>query len=147
MVRLITRVGMSKLEYTTEDERLIGIIDHQVHSKLGVKIEGIEHSPAYKSGYTDGLKRFFEKDGTFATGLMPQVDEVLKNLQRVEPTLEIEYIDEYPERWVEEDEFPEKLILPDDKLGEIELRDYQYRSVREAVLNQSGIIHVATNGG
>ena len=147
MVKLIRRVGLSKLEFTNEDERLQEIIAHQVHQKLGVKIDGIEHNQLYRTGRIDGLKRFFNKDGTFATGLLPQVDDVLKGLQRVEPTLEIEYINEYPERWVEDEEFPENVVLPDDKLGEITLRDYQYRSVREAVLNQSGLIHVATNGG
>lgn len=147
LVKLIRRVGLSKLEFTNEDERLQEIIAHQVHQKLGVKIDGIEHNQLYRTGRIDGLKRFFNKDGTFATGLLPQVDDVLKELQRVEPTLEIEYINEYPERWVEDEEFPENVVLPDDKLGEITLRDYQYRSVREAVLNQSGLIHVATNGG
>lgn len=148
VVKIIKQVSMSKIEFSDESEDLRKIINDAIHIELGVWIEGVEFSQAYKMGHIDGLKAFYDrKTQEFPTGLIDQVDNSLKKLQGRYPSIQMEYINEYPDRWVEDSEFPVEIVLPDEKLGEITLRDYQYRSVREAVLQQTGIVHVATNGG
>ena len=54
------------------------------------KVPGAEYSGAYKRRQWDGKTHFFNKNGTFATGLLPRV---LADLEKVEATPEIEYQD------------------------------------------------------
>lgn len=147
-MEIVKQVGKSFVRYEGESMQTQASINSRLKKALGVREEGYQYSPAYKRGVWDGYKHFYnEKDGSFPTGLLYLVDETLKKYQEVDHTLEITYVNEYPDPWVDESEFPEQITLPDDELGEITLRDYQYESVQSAVLSQMGIVHVATNGG
>lgn len=147
-MKVVKQVSQSFLKFEGESDKTQAEINARVHKALGVREDGFQYSPAYKRGVWDGYTNFYnKKTGGFATGLLDLVDEELKRYQEMDPSLIIEYENEYPERWVDETEFPSELTLPDDKLGNITLRDYQYESVKSAVLAQMGIVHVATNGG
>jgi len=147
-MEIVKQVGISQVRYNGESMQTQASINSRLKKALGVREDGYQYSPAYKRGVWDGYKHFYnEKDGTFPTGLLYLVDKTLKEYQEVDHTLEMDYVNEYPDPWITEEEFPSKITLPDDDLGEITLRDYQYESVQSAVLSQMGIVHVATNGG
>lgn len=150
-MRIVVDVMYSQIRFE-EDENFIKEAVHNVmHEKLGVKQDGYFFSPAYKSGHWDGIIDFYNKeDDTFHTGLLPQVEAILGELQTAMSSrgyiFQFEIIDDRPDRFMEVEDMDKDIVLYDDE-GVITLRDYQYDSVKSVIENQTGIINVATNGG
>lgn len=136
----------SKLIFEENEEYLIPIVHKAMHTGLGVKQDGYIFSPAYKSGYWDGIIDFFDKEtNSFHTGLAPQVDAILGKLQAVHPfTFSIE--DDRPDPFMDVEDLPNDIVLYGDGEENITLRDYQYDAVAQVIDQQVGIVEIATNG-
>ena len=97
------------------------------------KVPGAEYSRAYKRRQWDGKTHFFNKNGTFATGLLPRL---LADLKKVDCEPEIEY-----------DNFT---IPKQHKLITIEgfkYYDYQEKLINQALSKMRGIIKSPTGSG
>src|SRR5206468_1243434 len=115
---------------------------------MSVKQDGAFHSRAFKSGYWDGLTDFYNfKEDQFHTGLLQQFLAAMRELQKVNPTINYEIEDNRPPALVPPDAIDEEIVLGNGEEDDITLRDYQYDSVHKAFSEQVGIINVATNGG
>ncbi|WP_459567464.1 hypothetical protein, partial [Bilophila wadsworthia] len=81
-MRLVIDVMHTQIRFDENEGSLRSTIHRVMHEELGVKADGYQFSPAYKSGYWDGIIDFYNKDNdTFPTGLVPKVEEILGRLQ------------------------------------------------------------------
>lgn len=112
----------------------------EIDNALAVRPKGYMFTPAFKNRIWDGYERFFnKKTGTFPTGLLWKVLEVLEDF-------DYEFEDN---RYPYTIEIPEEITLlePNAEGGIITLRDYQYDAVKNAITQTRGVVNVATNGG
>jgi len=125
-----------KCKITGLDEKMTKVLD----KSLSVLTPGHEYSPSFKKGFWDGRTRFFTR-GSFPTGLLSEALTAVYT----EAKQEIKFIDKRkPLQYVKPEE---QILLSDEKLGSIVLRDYQYDSVVKALELGRGVINIATNGG
>jgi superfamily II DNA or RNA helicase len=96
------------------------------------RMPGYVFTPAYKRGHWDGNIHFFKK-GKFPVGFLSRALEVHPSAKvfREDPGVDVEALATYME----------KANFANDK------RDYQYESVKEALIHKLGIIKLATNAG
>lgn len=134
MIR-ITPINSSfhQIEFDSEIEYV------KTRNYFAIKMPGVEHTPAYKAGLTDGKKHFLPASGKILYGLKN------KFIQYFE-TNGYEYSDETDEMNVNinEDElkkFIEMLDLP------FELHDFQYNGILHLLQNPRSIILAATSAG
>lgn len=151
-MRLVIDVMHTQIRFDENEGSLRSTIHKVMHEELGVKADGYQFSPAYKSGYWDGIIDFYNKDNdTFPTGLLPKVEEILGRLQTAMGSrgfmFQFEIIDDRPDKFMEVEEMDSEIKLNGDNGEIITLRDYQYDSVKSIIEKQTGIINVATNGG
>lgn len=151
-MRLVIDVMHTQIRFDENEGSLRSTIHKVMHEELGVKADGYQFSPAYKSGYWDGIIDFYNKDNdTFPTGLVPKVEEILGRLQTAMGSrgymFQFEIIDDRPDKFMEVEEMDSEIKLNGDNGEIITLRDYQYDSVKSIIEKQTGIINVATNGG
>jgi len=151
-MRLVIDVMHTQIRFDENEGSLRSTIHKVMHEELGVKADGYQFSPAYKSGYWDGIIDFYNKDNdTFPTGLLPKVEEILGRLQTAMGSrgymFQFEIIDDRPDKFMEVEEMDSEIKLNGDNGEVITLRDYQYDSVKSIIEKQTGIINVATNGG
>ena len=151
-MRLVIDVMHTQIRFDENEGSLRSTIHKVMHEELGVKVDGYQFSPAYKSGYWDGIIDFYNKDNdTFPTGLVPKVEEILGRLQTAMGSrgymFQFEIIDDRPDKFMEVEEMDSEIKLNGDNGEIITLRDYQYDSVKSIIEKQTGIINVATNGG
>lgn len=151
-MRLVIDVMHTQIRFDENEGSLRSTIHKVMHEELGVKADGYQFSPAYKSGYWDGIIDFYNKDNdTFPTGLVPKVEEILGRLQTAMGSrgymFQFEIIDDRPDKFMEVEEMDSEIKLNGDNGEVITLRDYQYDSVKSIIEKQTGIINVATNGG
>ena len=151
-MRLVIDVMHTQIRFDENEGSLRSTIHKVMHEELGVKADGYQCSPAYKSGYWDGIIDFYNKDNdTFPTGLVPKVEEILGRLQTAMGSrgymFQFEIIDDRPDKFMEVEEMDSEIKLNGDNGEVITLRDYQYDSVKSIIEKQTGIINVATNGG
>lgn len=150
-MRVVMDTMLSEIRFEESEGALRSYIHKAMHEKLGVKQDGYMFSPAYKAGYWDGIIDFYDKDtDTFPTGLIPQVETILNEIQSALGArgmlFQYEIIDDRPDSFLEVEDMDESIEL--NLGGEIHpLRDYQYDSVKSIVEKHTGIINVATNGG
>lgn len=132
------------------NEELQKIVDNELHYKLSVRPDGYQFTPSFKNHYWDGYTLFHtvlkDKNIQFPTGLMDQVDDILGNIQNTK-NFQYEVIDNRPDQVMLPEELPEDIVLLNDKLGTLTLRDYQYEAVVSTITNQTGVLHLATNAG
>lgn len=109
----------------------------EVHRLLSYRVEGAEHTGAFKSGHWDGRSSFFSYDTqTFPTGFVRLVAQGLKKLGlevRIAPKPAPEPLG--PER-------PEV-----DAFGYAERYDYQPNAIDALVRHKAITVQVATGGG
>lgn len=134
---------------TLLQEKVHGAVHKEVkHGGMAVKVDGAFHSRAFKSGYWDGLTDFYDfKEDKFHTGLLQQFLAAMRELQKVDPTINYSVEDNRPAPLLHHDAIDDEIVLGNGDEGDIILRDYQYDSVKKAFEDQVGIINVATNGG
>ena len=82
----------------------------------------------------------------FPTGLVPQVDDILGNVQNVK-NFQYTIIDNRPDPFLSVDDVPKTITLGSNTGADIELRDYQYDAVKSIVEQHVGILHQSTNSG
>lgn len=132
------------------NEELQKIVDNELHYKLSVRPDGYQFTPSFKNHYWDGYTLFHtvlkDKNIQFPTGLMDQVDDILGNVQNTK-NFQYEVIDNRPDQVMMPEELPEEIVLLNDKMGNLTLRDYQYDAVVSTITNQTGVLHLATNAG
>lgn len=151
-MRLVMDIMHTQIRFEDHEGELRSRIHRLMHTELGVREEGYQFSPAYKSGYWDGIVDFYNPDDdTFPTGLVPKVEEILGRLQEVMSSqgqmFQFEIIDDRPDRFMEVEEMDKEIKLNGDNEPKITLRDYQYESIKSIIDKQTGIINVATGGG
>lgn len=134
---------------TLLQEKVHGAVHKEVKfGGMAVKVDGAFHSRAFKSGYWDGLTDFYDfKEDKFHTGLLQQFLAAMRELQRVDPTINYSVEDNRPSPIIHHDSIDDEIVLGNGDEEDIILRDYQYDSVKKAFEDQVGIINVATNGG
>lgn len=142
-------VGNTKifLEFDTESEQLTELYEKSLMRYTGVRVDGFQFTREYKIGVWDGYTHLYDKkEHMLPTGLWRKLDEHSKEFQRSHGDFTYEYLDERSEEFVDEDDFPEEIkVVKGDK--ELTLRDYQYGSVKESILNRNGILHLSVNSG
>lgn len=147
-MELLIDNSYTKINFTQEESgKFKEIVEEQLHYQLGVKEDGYIFSPAYKNGHWDGIVDFYDpKTQTFPTGLVNRVEEILGGLQeRIGFTYSIN--DDRPDAFVPLDELPDEVVLLDNNVGEITLRDYQYDAFRATFEHRMSVLHLATNAG
>lgn len=145
-MKLIVDIMNTKVEFDERDEYLKGEFIKQAHQKLGAREQGFIHNPRYKAGIWDGIIDFYNiTDDTFPTGLLNLMEELLGDMQS-QYGFQYEIIDDRPDPFLYPEDMSKEIMLKDNGVGEITLRNYQYNAVREAITNFTGIVHVATNG-
>ena len=138
-------------EGNTELQKLV---DNELHYKLSVRPKGYQFTPSFKNNYWDGYTLMHENvkepNGEisikFPTGLVPQVDDILGNVQNVK-NFQYTIIDNRPDPFLSVDDVPETITLGSNTGADIELRDYQYDAVKSIVEQHVGILHQSTNSG
>lgn len=138
-------------EGNTELQKLV---DNELHYKLSVRPKGYQFTPSFKNNYWDGYTLMHENvkepNGEisikFPTGLVPQVDDILGNVQNVK-NFQYTIIDNRPDPFLSVDDVPETITLGSNTGADIELRDYQYDAVKSIVEQHTGILHQSTNSG
>ena len=142
-------VGNTKifLEFNTESEQLADIYETSLMRYTGVRVDGFQFTREYKAGVWDGYTHLYDKKThMLPTGLWHQLDEHSKDFQRSHGDFTYEYLDERGEEFIDEEDFPEEIkVVKGDQ--ELTLRDYQYGSVKESILNRNGIVKLSTNAG
>ena len=132
------------------NEELQKIVDNELHYKLSVRPDGYQFTPSFKNHYWDGYTLFHtvlkDKNIQFPTGLMDQVDDILGNIQNTK-NFQYEVIDNRPDQVMMPEEIPDEIVLLNEKMGTLTLRDYQYDAVVSTITNQTGVLHLATNAG
>lgn len=137
----------TKIEFGEDDKYLRNEFVKKAHYELGAKEQGFMHSPAYKHGVWDGIIDFFDpKTDTFPTGLIELVKDILGDMQALYG-FQYEIIDNRPDPFLYVEDMDKDIVLKDDKIEQITLRDYQYNAVQSIITNYTGIVNVATNGG
>lgn len=137
----------TKIEFSEDDKYLRNEFVKKAHYGLGAKEQGFMHSPAYKHGVWDGIIDFFDpKTDTFPTGLIELVKDILGDMQALYG-FQYEIIDNRPDPFLYVEDMDKDIVLRDDKIEQITLRDYQYNAVQSIITNYTGIVNVATNGG
>lgn len=147
-MELLVDNSYTKINFTQEESgKFKEIVEEQLHYQLGVKEDGYIFSPAYKHGGWDGIVDFYDpKTQTFPTGLVNRVETILGELQgRIGFTYSIN--DDRPDAFVPLDELPDEVVLLDNNVGEITLRDYQYDAFRASFEHRMSVLHLATNAG
>ena len=146
-MKILVDIMTSKIIFEEGEEQLIPLVQDAMHRNLGVKQDGYFYSPAYKSGYWDGIIDFYNKeDDSFHTGLLNQVDSILGELQGTY-TFTYSIVDDRPDPFMNPEDLPDNIQLIGDGDDPITLRDYQFDAVFQAIDKQVGIVEVATNGG
>lgn len=113
-----------------------------IYDSLSYQVEGVEFINRHTGGDWDGVASFFDKSsGNFYTGFAPRV---LQTLKRLGFDFEVHNIRTAPEV-ANPDDFDFKLADP--SKGEIELRDYQQRTVTAVAECVRGMAKIATGGG
>lgn len=138
-------------EGNTELQKLV---DNELHYKLAVRPKGYQFTPSFKNNYWDGYTLMHENvkepNGEisikFPTGLVPQVDDILGNVQNVK-NFQYTIIDNRPDPFLSVEDIPETITLGSNTGADIELRDYQYDAVKSIVEQHTGILHQSTNSG
>lgn len=142
-------IGNTKifLEFNIESEQLADIYEKSLMRYTGVRVDGFQFTREYKVGVWDGYTHLYDKKThMLPTGLWQQLDEHSKEFQRSHGDFTYEYLDERGEEFIDEDDFPEEIkVVKGDQ--ELTLRDYQYGSVKESILNRNGIVKLSTNAG
>lgn len=141
----------TQIRFEESETYVRGAVQKAMHEQLGVKQDGYMFSPAYKSGYWDGIVDFYDKEkNIFPTGLLPQVDSILGELQGKLGTqgyiFQYEIIDDRPDKFLDVSDMEPEIKLD---FGDAiyPLRDYQYNSVKSIIENQTGIVNLSTNSG
>ena len=123
-------------------------VEDMAHHKLGIKEDGAFHSPAYKSGFWDGITDFYNKaNQSFHTGLLPQFLEGIRELQEIEPSITYDLEDQRPEPVLPVDAMDEEIVLGNGDEEPITLRPYQYAGAKKAIDEGVCILNLATNAG
>lgn len=138
-------------EGNTELQKLV---DNELHYKLSVRPKGYQFTPSFKNNYWDGYTLMHENvkepNGEisikFPTGLVPQVDDILGDVQNVK-NFQYTIIDNRPDPFLSVEDIPETITLGSNTGSDIELRDYQYDAVKSIVEQHVGILHQSTNSG
>lgn len=142
-------VGNTKifLDFDIESEQLADIYEKSLMRYTGVRVDGFQFTREYKAGVWDGYTHLYDKKThMLPTGLWHQLDEHSKDFQRSHGDFTYEYLDERGEEFIDEEDFPEEIkVVKGDQ--ELTLRDYQYGSVKESILNRNGIVKLSTNAG
>ena len=142
-------VGNTKifLEFNTESEQLMDLYEKSLMRYTGVRVDGFQFTREYKIGVWDGYTHLYDKkEHMLPTGLWSKLDEHSKEFQRSHGDFTYEYLDERSEEFIDEEDFPEEIkVVKGDQ--ELTLRDYQYGSVKESILNRNGIVKLSTNAG
>jgi superfamily II DNA or RNA helicase len=111
-----------------------------IDNALAVETPGYKFTASYRSGYWDGMTRFFNRvSGKFPTGLLSEVVAALRKIGEDPEIVDKRNAVEYT--------LDDEIKLGHKELGHITLRDYQYECVKKALESSRGIINVATNGG
>lgn len=140
---------VSRLEFQVEygeDDNFTTKYETALARELAVRVDGYQYTKPYKIGAWDGFTSVYDKKThTFPTGMQERVEEFNRNYQRTHK-LSYSYLDERGDAFLEEDDFPDELtaIKGTEKLT---LRDYQYNSVKNSVLNRNGIVFLSVNSG
>lgn len=105
----------------------------EIEELLTIRHPQYKYMPAFKEGVWDGYIRFVNKDRNgfyyFPSGFVFAFDEFFKKFEIVDKR-------EKP-----------NVVLVDYNLNGIELRDYQEKSIKEALKEGRGILNLATNAG
>lgn len=137
----------TQIVYEEADKHLKPVIDKELHVGIGIKDEDAKYSRLYRNGIWDGIVKFYDEENSrFPSGLVDQVDTILGHLQNKFP-FQYTIVDDRPDVFLTLEDVDEEIVLDDEEVGTITLRDYQYESVKSAVEDQVGIVNVATNGG
>ena len=148
-MKLIRDNRYTTIEFDPDKEspEFIAKFENELGKVTGVRVPGYEKSAAYKSGYWDGYTRLYEKSKhRLPDGLYSQLENFIEALQERADWLTYEVIDNKDELFMEEDDIPDTLTFID-KGNEYSLFDYQYNSVKEALINGRGILHLSVNSG
>jgi len=118
-------------------------VEDMAHHKLGIKEDGAFHSPAYKSGFWDGITDFYDKaNARFHTGLLQQFLEGLREIE-----VKYDNADQRPEPLLPVDAMDEEIVLGNGDEEPITLRPYQYEGVKKVLDEGVCILNLATNAG
>lgn len=146
-MRLIRKTMWTYLEFPYETENFQEEFEKGLKGFTGIRPDGYQYAPAYKRGIWDGYTHFYDdKNHRIPTGMANKVMEFVKKTQLSHPDFGVVVVDEYPEAFIAPEDFPEEITFQDGE-DTFTLRDYQYNSVKEGILNDTGIINLATNSG
>lgn len=136
----------STLQFSPSEQSVKNEIVSKVDSALAVKIPGAEFSPAYKRGFFDGLKHFYDKKtDSFPTGLIKKVERAFSDTP-----IGVDYKinDVRPDKFVDPNTLPDKLTLNvGTKKGSFVLRDYQVKAVKALFEHGTGVINYSVASG
>lgn len=139
---------MSQLEWETEPPKLKEYIYKNLHTGMGIHQDGYQFSRAYKSRVWDGIVDFFNnKDNTFPTGLLDQVESVLGSVQESVPSFSWSVADHRDTPLLNADLITEPIQLLNGTDDPITLFDYQQKAVQAAIHDQVSMLNLATNAG
>lgn len=140
----------TEVKYPDNAGSLTTIIDKALHEGLGVKepYENLQHNQAYRMGYYDGIIEVYDKKNQrFPTGLTPDAEEILGEIQGVH-NFQFRIIDDRPERLLTPEDVPEEISFVDTGSGDlITLRDYQMEAIQDVVAIRDGVLHLSTGSG
>lgn len=107
-------------------------------------IPGVEHTPAFKNHFTDGKKRFFSKRyNILPIGLIEDlVDFIRSNNYTYEQSYKEKIFKDESYLDLKEDDVYKYITNP-----KMERRDYQFESVKTALVKKRGILLNATGSG
>lgn len=146
-MKIIVDIIDSKIEFEPEDEHLKPAIINRAHTDLGARDPNFLHDRRYKLGIWDGMIDFYDaKNHSFPTGLLEKVMIMLGDMQsQYGFTYSVE--DFRPDTFLDVDEMDEEIVLKDEDLGSITLRDYQHDAVKGIIEHMNGIVNLSTNAG
>lgn len=146
-MKLIVDIINTKVLFDEKDEYLKSEFIKQAHRKLGAREQGYIHNPRYKAGVWDGIIDFYDiTNDTFPTGLLNLMEELLGDMQ-AQYGFQYEIVDDRPDPFIYVEDMSKDIVLKDNNVGEITLRNYQYGAVKSIIESYTGIIHAATNAG
>lgn len=147
-MKLVMDNAITTIHFTDVERKAIKQpVEEALHQQLGIKKKGYQFSPAYKRRVWDGITDFYDADTqTFPTGLVEEVDYILGELQNTYP-FAYEFEDNRPDAFIDPNTLPSEVKLLDNEIGEISLRDYQYKAYSPIFSTRMGLLHVATGGG
>lgn len=146
-MKIIVDIIDSKIEFDPEDEHLKPAIINRAHTDLGARDPNFLHDRRYKLGIWDGLVDFYDASNhTFPTGLLEQTMIMLGDMQsQYGFTYSVE--DNRPDTFLDVDEMDEEIVLQDEDIGSITLRDYQHDAVKGIIKHMNGVVNLSTNAG